>query len=112
MTNCSSFPKYRNNGICMKFGEYRYSWCENNPSQRKYLLESDYCNGAIEIYVWENDKTYNSVESFKDYLRNKKDEGACPICGRPLKIRKSHADSSNVFLGCVGWPECKYTKKA
>ena len=112
MTNCSNFPKWRKNGISMKFGEYQYSWCENNPSQRKYLLESDYCNNAIEIYVWENDTLYTSVDEFKDYLRNKKDEGTCPLCGKPLKIKRSHSDSSSVFLGCSGWPDCKFTKKA
>ena len=112
MTNCSNFPKWRKNGISMKFGEYRYSWCENNPSQRKYLLESDYCNDAIEIYVWENDTLYTSVDEFKDYLRNKKDEGMCPLCGKPLKIKRNHTDSSSIFLGCSGWPECKFTKKA
>ena len=67
MTNCSNFPKRRKNGISMKFGEYRYSWCENNPSQRKYLLGSGYCNNAIEIYVWENDTLYTSVDEFIDY---------------------------------------------
>ena len=112
MTNCGNFPKWRKNGISMKFGEYQYSWCENNPSQRKYLLESDYCDNAIEIYVWENDTLYTSVAEFKSYLINKKDEGTCPLCGKPLKIKRNHSDSSSVFLGCSGWPECKFTKKA
>ena len=112
MTNYERFPKHRKNGIVIKFGDYSYSWSENNPSQRKYLLESSYCDNAIEFYVWENDKTYTSVKQFKDYLKNKKNEGICPLCGRPLVIRKSHTDYMNIFLGCSGWPDCKFTKKA
>lgn len=96
----------------MKFGEYQYSWCENSPSQRKYLLESDYCDNTIEIYVWENNTLYTSVVEYKSYLKNKKDEGTCPLCGKSLKIKRNHSDSSSVFLGCSGWPECKFTKKA
>ena len=112
MTNYGSFPKHRKNGIVIKFGDSRYSWSENNQYQRKYLLESTYCDGAIEIYVWENDTTYTKVEDFKNYLKNKKDEGTCPLCGKPLVIKKSHIDQVNIFLGCSGWPDCKFTKKA
>lgn len=82
MTNYNYFPKHRKNGIVIKFDECSYSWSENNPSQRKYLLESNYCNNAIEFYVWENDTIYISIDSFKDYLRNKTDEGTCPKCGK------------------------------
>lgn len=89
------------NGISMKFGEHRYSWCENNQSQRKYFLEPDYCNSATEIYVWESDTLYTSVEEFKNCLKNKKDEGTCPLCEKPLKIKRSHSDNSSVFLDCV-----------
>lgn len=112
MTNYDNFPKHRKNGIVIKFGEYSYNWSENNPNQRKYLLESKYCDNAIEFYVWENDTTYTSVGDFKEYLRNKTNEGLCPICGKPLVIKKAHNDNSNIFLGCSGWPECKFTKKA
>ena len=112
MTNYHSFPKHRKNGIVMKFSEGRYSWSENNPSQRKYLLESDYCDDAVEIYVWENDKIYTSIPEFKEYLKNKKDEGTCPLCGKPLVIRKSKLEYLDIFLGCSGWPDCKFTKKA
>ena len=112
MTNYENFPKHRNNGIVIKFKEYQFSWSENNARQRKYLLESGYLNKAIEVYVWENDTTYTKIEDFKEYLSNKKDDGTCPLCGKPLVIRKSHADYMNIFLCCSGWPECKFTKKA
>ena len=39
MTNYRSFPRHRKNGIVIKFDDYRYSWSENNPPQRKYLLQ-------------------------------------------------------------------------
>ena len=112
MTNYGSFPKHRKNGIVVKFDDHSYSWSENNASQRKYLFESNYCNNAIEIYVWENNMTYTNVEEFKEYLRNKKDDGTCPLCGKPLVIRKSHTDYTSIFLGCSGWPKCNFTKKA
>lgn len=112
MTNYVTFPKHRKNGIVIKFSENGYSWSENNQRQRKYLLESDYCDRAVEFYVWENDTTYTSVEEFKNYLRNKKDEGICPLCGKPLLIKKAHDDPLRIFLGCSGWPECKFTKKS
>ena len=112
MTNYGSFPKHRKNGIVIKFKEYQFSWSENNARQRKYLLESDYLKNAIEVYVWENDTTYTKIEDFKEYLSNKKDEGTCPLCGKPLVVRKSHTDYMSIFLGCSGWPECKFTKKA
>ena len=112
MTNYTSFPKHRKNGIVMKFNEWTYSWSENNSRQRKYLLESHYLDHVVEVYVWENDTTYKSLEEFKDYLRNKIDEGICLLCGKPLVRRKSYSDYMNIFLGCSGWPECKFTKKA
>ena len=73
MTNYENFPKHRKNGMVIKFKEYQYSWSGNNPRQRKYLLESDYLKNAVEVYVWENDTTYTSIDDFKEYLRNKKD---------------------------------------
>ena len=112
MTNYQNFPKHRQNGIVITFNEYQYSWCENNPRKRKYLLESRYLDKAIEVYVWENYTTYKNIEDFKEYLRNKKDEGICPICGKPLVRRQSHNDPLYIFLGCSGWPNCKFTKRA
>lgn len=112
MTNYSCFPKWRKYGIVMKFTDSQYSWCENTPANRKYLIESDYCNGGIEFYVWENDTIYKDLDSFKDYLKNKVDNGTCPLCGKPLVVRRSKTDYEGVFLGCSGWPECKFTKKA
>ena len=34
------------------------------------------------------------------------DNGRCPECGEPLKVR--HGKFGD-FLGCAGWPGCKYT---
>lgn len=102
MTNYENFPKHRKNGIVIKFKECQYSWSENNARQRKYLLESDYLKNAVEVYVWENDTTYTNIDDFKEYLRNKKDEGTCPLCGKPLVRRQSHSDYMNIFLGCSG----------
>lgn len=72
MTNCTCYPKWRDYyGIIIEFDEYRYSWSEDTPVQRKYLLESSYCDGAKRIYVC-NIKMWFTFEEFKDYLRNYK----------------------------------------
>lgn len=52
MTNYSCYPKWRDYyGIIIEFNENQYSWSENSPAQRKYLLESSYCDSAKRIYV-------------------------------------------------------------
>jgi len=33
---------------------------------------------------------------------------ACPVCGRPLQLRKGRYGE---FVGCSGYPECKYIRK-
>jgi len=35
--------------------------------------------------------------------------GNCPICGSPLILRKRQRDNA-VFLGCTGFPKCRYTE--
>lgn len=72
MTNYSCYPKWRDYyGIIIEFDDYHYSWSENSPAQRRYLLESSYCDHAKRIYVC-NIKTWFSLEEFKEYLRNYK----------------------------------------
>ena len=112
MTNYTSFPKWRDNGIVMKFNEHCYSWSANTTAQRRYLLESDYCNNVVEIYVWENDTTYTTVDDFKQYLRDFKGFGNCPKCGKKLVLMFRKKDYDSRFLGCSGYPECKFAKKA
>ena len=37
MTNYTCYPKWRDYyEIIVEFDEYRYSWSENTPAQRKY----------------------------------------------------------------------------
>lgn len=114
MTNYGYFPKHRRYGIVIKFAEDRYSWCENNLAQRKYLAGSSYCDKALEFYVWKNNKTYKTFEDFKTYLLNEHDEKPkskrtvqspidensklyftckcimCEISGYPYEAPKSH----------------------
>lgn len=112
MTNYTGFPSWRKEGIVIKFAELQHSWCSNSKANRKYLLESDYCDRAIEFYVWENDTTYHDLESFKEYLRQKQ-EGKivylCPNCGSKLVLRRNSKDGS-FFYGCSKYPECRYTR--
>lgn len=44
----------------------------------------------------------------KDVTQEMIDE-ACPDCGKPLSIRLGKRDR---FIGCTGYPECKYTRAA
>lgn len=34
----------------------------------------------------------------------------CPKCGHPLTIRQNRA-TGDEFLGCMQYPECRYTEK-
>lgn len=70
MTNYGRYPSWRDYyGIIIEFDQNTYSWTENNPAQRKYLLESSYCDGAKRIYVC-NIKTWFTLGEFKEYLRD------------------------------------------
>ncbi|GEM86151.1 type I DNA topoisomerase [Meiothermus granaticius] len=42
----------------------------------------------------------------KDYA--KVPQKLCPVCGRPLELKVSRFGQ---FLGCTGYPECKYTER-
>jgi hypothetical protein len=75
MTNYTTFPTWRKNGIVIKYSDRQYSWSNNTKSQRKYLLESSYCDDAVEFFVWENNTTYITLESFKEYLIKNKKQG-------------------------------------
>ena len=61
MTNYSCYPKWRDYyGIIIEFDDYHYSWSENSKAQRRYLLESSYCDHAKRIYVCNNTVSVNS----------------------------------------------------
>jgi len=114
MTNYTRFPSWRKYGIVMKFNDDRYSWCDNNQANRKYLIESEYCSKGIEFYVWENDKTYTSLDEFKKYLQDRQIEESnevCPLCGGKLVVRRNKSNGEP-FMGCKNYPECKFTKRA
>jgi DNA topoisomerase-1 len=40
-------------------------------------------------------------------LKGAETDEICPLCGKPMVVRYS---KSGKFLGCSGYPECKYTK--
>ncbi len=114
MTNYTRFPSWRRYGIVIKYNESNYSWSDNTPTQRKYLLESAYCDNAVEFFVWENNTTYKSILEFKHYLSEKLKQGnveICPLCGGKLIIKINRNDH-NPFYGCSNYPECIFTKNA
>ena len=53
MTNYSTYPKHRltNNSCIICFADGGFSWCELYNSQRLYLLNSGYLDGAERIDV-------------------------------------------------------------
>ena len=118
MTNYNSFPGYRcHTGFTIKYNEYQYSWSNDTKSQRKYLLESDYCDGAEAIYVGVLEK-WMTVEVFKDFLieenyqllvkeYNEKNIKVCPLCGGKLI---KHQNYNGAFWGCLNYKSknCKY----
>jgi hypothetical protein len=74
MTNSSTYPSWRDYyGIIIEFDDTHYSWSINSPAQRKYLLNSDYCDGAKRVYVC-NIKKWFGLSEFKEYLRTYKFE--------------------------------------
>ena len=114
MTNYTRFPSWRKYGIVMKFNEYQYSWCDNNQANRKYLIESEYCSKGTAFYVWENGKTYTTLDEFKKYLQDRQvnePNEVCPLCGGKLVLRRNKS-IGKPFMGCMNYPECKFTKRA
>lgn len=51
-------------------------------------------------------KEIDSTVTRQDVTQEKLDEN-CPECGKPLSIRLGRRGS---FIGCTGYPECKYTR--
>jgi hypothetical protein len=114
MTNYSNFPKWRKYGIVITFSEHKFSWCENTQTNRKYLIESEYCSNGIDFYIWENGKTYTALDEFKEYLHKRQPEEpnrVCPICGGRLVLRTNKSNGEQ-FWGCHDYPKCMFVKKA
>ena len=130
MTNYTNYPGHRfERGTCIICFDTGYSWCKLYENQKKYLTESSYLDGATRIDI----KLYNgkvfslSPEQFKEWNCSGKTEpeidsapadeaGAdkkCPQCGKPLVIRiaRRGPGAGNPFLGCSGFPDCKYIEK-
>ena len=36
---------------------------------------------------------------------------ACPFCGKPL-VERRRADDGGAFIGCSGYPDCRYTRSS
>ena len=80
-------------------------------------MESDLDKIADGNEVWYEllKRFYNDFEPLlnKAFKNMEKDEPEkvgekCPLCGKDLVVRKSKYGS---FVGCIGYPECKYIKK-
>lgn len=73
MTNYTSYPKHRltNNSCIICFANSKFSWCELYNSQRLYLLNSDYLEGAERIDVrFYSGKFYSfTKDKFMEWLK-------------------------------------------
>ena len=129
MTNYENYPGHRfERGTCIICFEDEYSWCTLSKSQKKYLAESSYLDGAkrIDIKLYDGKVYALSVEEFKQWVSSGKAEPIssdsendnaeikiCVKCGKPMKIRIARRGMSagKQFWGCTGYPECKYTEQ-
>jgi ssDNA-binding Zn-finger/Zn-ribbon topoisomerase 1 len=37
------------------------------------------------------------------------DPGRCPQCGKAMKVR-TNSENGSRFIGCTGYPDCRFTK--
>ena len=130
MTNYIKYPGHRfERGTCIICFDAGYSWCMLHENQKKYLAESNYLDGAsrIDIKLYSGKVFSLSVEQFKDWVSSGKKEPdiecstateigevkKCPLCGKELRVRiaRKGPGAGNQFLGCSGFPDCKYTEQ-
>jgi hypothetical protein len=101
---------------------------EFNKVQINYTTRRDKDNGVLDRNVMINIRTDSVEEAFQLYssLREKLNGQLdpdthkqteisyqpagkiCPNCGRVLVRRQ--AKDGNAFMGCVGYPKCRYTE--
>jgi folate-dependent tRNA-U54 methylase TrmFO/GidA len=123
MTNYTRFPYKRSgSGFTIKFSDYQYSWSQNTKAQRKYLRESDYCSGSLQIYVgiidcWMSESEFRDFCDESNYAKRVKDFNGekneynekCILCGNEM-IFKQGTYNYGPFYGCSNYPKCKNVK--
>lgn len=128
MTNYVSYPYHRfyNNTCIICFEKGNYSWCYLSDNQKKYLINSNYLDGAtrVDIKINNGQRYELTVDQFKSWISNgilKEEchvglggqmEEICPECGKKLIIRTARKgkNAGNQFYGCSGFPMCRYIK--
>lgn len=68
----------------------------------------------IRIQLYENnvreqitdDEHILNVRQAQAYYENKKQNGICPKCGKPLVYKQG---KYGIFYGCIGYPSCRFT---
>lgn len=74
------------------------------------VLSSDQMKKIYNELIVANDQSISlreHVENIENMKQNIED-GICPRCGKKLVVRKG---KTGEFLGCAGYPNCKFTKK-
>lgn len=74
------------------------------------VLSNEQMKEIYNALVDVNDKTISNKEHVKNIQQMKEniENNICPRCGKNLVLRKS---KNGEFMGCLGYPECKFTKK-
>ncbi len=127
MNNYVTYPirQFTRGSCIIVFGDRKYSLCYLSGSQKRYLLESAYLEGAQRIDVKTNSgKDFSlSKEQFVDWLKSGFSEpqvdpadqiqgNVCPQCGKVMRLRAARRGPNvgKQFWGCSGYPECRFTK--
>ena len=74
------------------------------------VLSNEQMEEIYNALVNANDKKISNREHVENIQKMKNDieNNVCPRCGKKLVVRKS---KNGEFMGCSGYPECKFTKK-
>lgn len=100
MTNYPTFPRWRlsEDAFIIRFSMRNYSWCGNTKSQRRYLLESAYCDRAEAVYVTAR-RTWFSPAKFKEYLSSFKYGDSFSHNTEPVLIIADHTEFTKINSG-------------
>lgn len=94
-------------------------WLESDDSAtvaNAMLIVISRAMGALGNQLEAQGATFKEEGGFREKLTTlrvearaiKEDAPVCPVCGKPMKTRKS---ARGKFWGCTGFPECKGTRK-
>lgn len=86
-------------------------WKEEDLETKKYWAEIKKNKFINDIHNSHNIYDVHSmVTRRRKEVMNREVVGTCPNCGCDLIVRTARA-TGNEFIGCTGFPRCKYTER-